>query len=431
MARKARDDRLETRTARLKLRPAKEPYWRTIQKGQAIGYRRLDGGKSGTWIARHNDPAHGRRYKSLGIADDLSDADGVQTFAFGEAQDRAREWFTELTAERRGTPAKPFTVADAVDHYIVDYTARGGKARSYVETTFRAHIVPTLGEKLLTDLAPEIIRRWHHALALAPARLRAGPKTKVRKVRPAKDADAKRARRATANGILTMLKAALNLAYREGKVVSDAAWRRVQPFRQVDAPRVRFLTDEDSVRLTNACPEDLRALVVAALLTGCRYQELATLRPMDIDLAAGVLTVRHSKAGKPRSAILTKEAVEFFRHEMAGKAVNAVLLPRADGEPWGKSLQFRPLRVACAAAKITPSISFHILRHTHGSRLAMRGVPMAVIAAQLGHASVKVTERHYAHLAPSYIADTIRNAFGALGLGPQSNVVLLEHTQKQ
>jgi integrase len=47
---------------------------------------------------------------------------------------------------------------------------------------------------------------------------------------------------------------------------------------------------------------------------------------------------------------------------------------------------------------------------------AMAGVPMAVIAAQLGHSDVKLTHRHYAHLSPGYVADTIRAAFGNLGL---------------
>ena len=61
MPRKARDERLDTRTARLKLSPRAEPYWRNIQEGRAIGYRRLAGGKAGTWIARHYDPAMGRK----------------------------------------------------------------------------------------------------------------------------------------------------------------------------------------------------------------------------------------------------------------------------------------------------------------------------------------------------------------------------------
>jgi integrase len=50
----------------------------------------------------------------------------------------------------------------------------------------------------------------------------------------------------------------------------------------------------------------------------------------------------------------------------------------------------------------------NVFRHTHGSTLAMRGVPTGVIAEQLGHADTRMTEKHYAHLPPSFIADAIR-----------------------
>lgn len=58
----------------------------------------------------------------------------------------------------------------------------------------------------------------------------------------------------------------------------------------------------------------------------------------------------------------------------------------------------------------------------------MRGVPMAVIAAQLGHADTRITERHYTHLAPGFVADTVRAAFGDLGLAPETNVTPLRAT---
>ena len=49
---------------------------------------------------------------------------------------------------------------------------------------------------------------------------------------------------------------------------------------------------------------------------------------------------------------------------------------------------------------------------------------MGVIAAQLGHGDdTRMTERHYAHLAPSYVADTVRAAMGELGILAPSNVV--------
>ena len=84
------------------------------------------------------------------------------------------------------------------------------------------------------------------------------------------------------------------------------------------------------------------------------------------------------------------------------------------------------MRRASEIASIKPAISFHILRHSHASRLAMQGAPMGVIAHQLGHADTRMTEKHYAHLAPSYIADTVRAAFGKLGIVEPDNVTALK-----
>jgi integrase len=224
-----------------------------------------------------------------------------------------------------------------------------------------------------------------------------------------------------------MLKAALNLAFRDGKVPSDHAWRRVPPFKNVDAARVRYLTDEEAGRLMNACPGDLRALVTAALLTGCRYAELAALRPMDVDTAAQIITIPGGKSGKPRTVVLSDEAINFFGTAIASRPKTKAFLLRDDGSDWAKSFQFRPLRTACSSAAIVPPASFHILRHTHASRLAMSGVPMAVIAEQLGHSDQKVTAKHYAHLSPGYVADTIRGAFRPFGIKTEAAMVVQLH----
>jgi site-specific recombinase XerD len=87
------------------------------------------------------------------------------------------------------------------------------------------------------------------------------------------------------------------------------------------------------------------------------------------------------------------------------------------------------MRDACRHARIKPGISFHVLRHTYASRLAMRGVPMAVIAEQLGHSDTRMTERHYAHLAPSYVGSTVRAHFGTPGVVEPSTVVSLERAK--
>ena len=419
MARTIRDDRLQTREARLRLEPRREPYWRAIQVGRAIGYRKAAGGKAGTWIARFYDPAHEttRQHRALGPADDMLDGSADATcLTFAAAQEAARTWFAAL-ARAGGKAAAPVTVSEAVAAYLADYVARGGKALPETKRAVNAHILPKLGERKVGELTTATIRAWHRALAIAPARVRRkATATKIATRAPSDDPDAPRARRSTANRVLTILKAALNFAFREGLVDSDDEWRRVQPFAKADAAKVRYLTDAEALRLVTASTDEFRPLVTAALLTGCRYGELTTLRPADVDAVANVLTIRNSKGGSARHVVLTDEASRFFAALCDGKGRTERLLTRTSGDAWGACHQFRPLQAACEAAGIEPAVSFHILRHTHATRLALKGVPLGVIAAQLGHADLKMTSKHYAHLSPGYVSDTIRATFGLIGI---------------
>jgi integrase len=154
----------------------------------------------------------------------------------------------------------------------------------------------------------------------------------------------------------------------------------------------------------------------------------------DFNADAGVITVRESKAGKPRHVVLTEEGQRLFAGLTVGKLGSDPVFCRVDGGAWGRSHQLRPMREACRRAKIKPEISFHVLRHTHGSALAMRGVPIGVIAEQLGHADTRMTEKHYAHLAPSYVADTIRAHFPTLGITVDTNIATMKsvkHSARQ
>lgn len=433
MARTVRDTNLETRTARLRLSPRRKPYWRILETGLHLGYRRTkDGG--GSWIARRFVGDGRYNETKVGTADDLQDADGVVLRSFAQAQEAARAWWrAEARKELGHVPDDgPYTVGKALDAYFADRERRGSKGVAKDRAAANLRIRAELGELEINKLTAKRIRDWHTGLATAPKLSRTGRTKKNRKSQTIdlKDGDAVRARRSTANRTLTVLKASLNHAFHEGWVASDDAWRKVKPFREVDAAVVRFLSDDECRRLVNACDDAFRDLVRAALLTGCRYGELTRMRASDFSREAGTITVRESKAGKPRHVALTSEGQELFAKLTAGETGREPIFIRDDGAVWGPSHQQRPLADASKRAKITPAATFHILRHTYASSLAMKGVPMGVIAAQLGHADTRMTEKHYAHLAPNYVAETVRAALPALGIVERSNVASITERAK-
>lgn len=427
MPRVVRAAKLDTPSARAKLAKRAEPYWAPLTPGHAIGYRR--GKNGGTWIARLYRPAKEppMRYLSLAAADDTMAADGDGVLTFAQAQAKARDWFAELAAKREAeaTP-EPVTLRSAMATYLDWYKAESDSA-SGVAATQRVvdlHILPALGDLLVTDLTTDRIEEWRRGLSAAPARLRSRKGAEKPNMRPAAaDREGKRRRKATANRILTVLKAALNRAYNTGKVPSDAAWRKVKPHRKVDAAKVRYLTKAECQRLVNAASDDLRAMVRAALLTGCRYGELAAARAADFNADAGTLTIRHSKAGKARHVPLDDDGRAFFASATAGRKGGETLFLRSNGKPWGPVHQVRPMTEACQRAKIDPPASFHVMRHTFASHLAMNGVPMAVIAAILGHGDTRMTEKHYAHLSPDHVALTLRANAPKFGIVEASNLV--------
>jgi integrase len=100
---------------------------------------------------------------------------------------------------------------------------------------------------------------------------------------------------------------------RPGRKPNHRAWRRVKPFRAVEMACVRYLSEPECVRLVNACEPAFRNLVRGAVLTGCSYSELTTMHVADFNADAGVVTVRESKAGRPRHVVVADRAQNAMR----------------------------------------------------------------------------------------------------------------------
>jgi integrase len=426
VARTVRNAKLDTRSARTKCEVRREPHWQKISAGCFVGYRRIATG--GTWVARMRDAEGTQHYKALGGADDIRDADGLTVLSFAQAQERARTWFDSKGRELAGhaEPQRgPYTVAMAIGEYLAARERKGSKGVKKDRYAADSRIAPALRKIAVANLTARRIQDWLHDIARAPKLVRTAKFSKEQATRDfdAADDEAVRARRSTANRLLTVLKAALNHAFHEGRVVSDEAWRKVKPFREADAALIRYLSADECRRIVNACPKDFRVLVQGALVTGCRYGELTRVAVSDFNPESATVTVRLAKGGKVRHVALAEEGNALFRSLTAGRAGRELIFLRADGKRWGPSHQQRPLTEASRIAVVAPAATFHVLRHTYGSSLAMKGVPMGVIAAQLGHSDTRMTEKHYAHLSPSYIAETVRAALPPLADFKPSNVV--------
>ena len=416
MARTVRDHRLETRAARSRLVQRPEPYWLLLNEGFHLGYYR---GKSVTkWVARHRPPgrAGGYNKSTLGEADDGADADGVKVLDFRQAQDRAREW---LRLVEGGAAVKAsYTVGHALDDYLAAFS---GKDLANTRRRAEQFIRPVLGDVKLSRLTAAQVRSFLNDRANTPARLRSR-KSNEQQFRPLDSPEARRKRRATANRDMTVLKAALNLAYANMRIATDQAWKSVKPFKGVDGARLRYLTDDEARRLVNGAAIEFRPIVQASLLTGARWGELRNVTVADVDLQAGTVRLQETKGSQPRDCYLESEGLSLFTSHTAGKAGSGCVFPGPDGKRWADSTQLRRMMDACEAAKVDPPASFHDLRRTYGARLARAGVPISVIAQALGHADERITRKHYAHLSPSYVSQTVREHASGMGIVEPTNL---------
>ena len=266
----------------------------------------------------------------------------------------------------------------AVESYLEFLEAHG---KSAVDARHRAnaHICPTLGDIEVSSLTMAVLRKWLAKLAKTLPRARTKPgEPQQHRAFDGSD-EAIRRRKSSANRTWTILRAALNHAFRDGLVASDGAWRKVKSFKSVDAARVRYLTVDEARRLVNAGDSEFRILVQAARQTGCRYSELARLEVADFNPDSGTLAIRQSKSGRARHVVLTNEGTALFGRLTAGRTGSELMLRKPNGGAWRTSHQLRPMAQACQRAKDQPASQFpHVPAHlgkprSHERRTAARG----------------------------------------------------------
>lgn len=436
MSRTTQEAPIQSPTARARLAARTEPYYRSLQRGLALGYRR--GKHGGSWLARTRDSVRdGYTETKIGPADDDGEKT-VQGLSYDQAEQRAREIFALEEAKRTSgvhPGAKRKVIDDVLDLYVVGYTSgdarrdkKPGRDLKNLNSILTVHVRPALGKIRLDQLNGDMLERFKSALAGAAKLSRNGKaankpgsstihpsEVKESATKPSNDPDDReqheermRKRKARANRIITPLRAALNYAVVKKMIATDTAWKvPLKAFPDVDGVSERYLDLDECKKLQDHADDDFRPLVTCALFTGGRYGSLVPLKVKDIDFRSRIALFRVTKSGKRQSVKLTAPACKFLKTEIAGKSANDYVFVKASGERWKPSDQARRMADACAGAEIEPPITFHELRDTFASHLVMAGVPILTVSKLLGHADVRVTEKHYAHLRPDSLQKAV------------------------
>ncbi len=265
------------------LKPRREPYWTRVQRGQYIGFRKLDSG-SETWIARLR-AEHGGEFKhfyeSLGHV--------TKEFDFDEGKAAAQRWFPEKLREleRDSDGDAVVTVADACRRYVEERkTSKSPACARDAEARFERTVYDeAIGNRHLAKLRAAQIKAWRDDLEMSPA---------------------------SRNRTLVTLKAALNLAVRERNVPATQAqeWRDVKPLPGAYRRRDLFLDIEQRRALLKAAEGAVRDLIEAAMLTGARAGELVNATRKQFDKKHGAMTFT-GKTGT-RTVPLSPSACALF-----------------------------------------------------------------------------------------------------------------------
>jgi len=411
---KPRAAKLETPTARRKLPIRRKPFFVTVSPNVRLAYRRNLG--PGTWSVRVTGPGIDW-LERIALADDLEPSDGRAVLTYWEAIDSARK----LARRQPGDVAdesRPLTVSEALDRYEADLRARGGDV--YNAKRARFHLPASILGKPVGFLRATELIRWRDALI------------------------EKGLSRASVNRTRNALRAALTLAAKRDRrlAANRHVWEEdLEALPNATMARNVILADDVVASLIAAAYKRDRKLGLLAQVlaeTGARPSQAVRLTVADLDMANLRLMMPrsgkghvHKRAAKMAERVpvpITSALAALLKQEVKGRATNAPLLTRSNGDPWGyrRNDRYREdFAAAVAACGLDPkTVSIYALRHSCISRSLLHGTPVTLLA-DLTDTSEREIRRHYAKRIAHHADEVARRALIDLAQPAAPNVVPL------
>lgn len=181
--------------------------------------------------------------------------------------------------------------------------------------------------------------------------------------------------------------------------------------------RVRVISKDEELRILELLRgaesrgkmpyySDVADLIACLSDTGCRLSELLKdfTYKQNVNYEANIISLlgKQTKSGKPRSIPMTKRCRAIMEQRQRVNPVRPFTLTIHEVE--------RAWQWVRAEMELDGDKEFVIhcaTRHTFASRLLNKNVPLATIRDLLGHSSVLITERVYAHLCASKLVEAV------------------------
>lgn len=262
------------------------------------------------------------------------------------------------------------------------------KSRSHEEYASRMelHVLPVFGGVALVDIGKPDVVRWRDEL--------------LERVAPP-----------TVNTCLGTLSSAFSWFVEQGWIGANPC-ARVKKAKHIARVFPWLQTGETITRLLSACPDCIRTIIAILVGTGMRLDEALHLHWDDIDLDHRLIAVHRgrkgtTKGGKLRHVPIFDSVLPVLKEMKLARGGNALLWP---GKPrdLGKPIKpltrpsvRKPFKTAAKRAGLPPELRVHDLRHTFASLYLADGGDIFKLSRILGHSSVAITEKTYAHLMPT------------------------------
>ncbi len=327
-------------------------------------------GKGKTWYVRYQK------------ADGTIARESAKTTSKKEAQSFLEK---RRVQKREGTlpdtsPVKRHAFNELAKEYLADGDVKALK--SFRERRYRVQqLVAKYGNLPLTDFNTKVIKQLKDELR--------------GKNKPA-----------TVNRMLSLVKNMFEkAASEEYGMVSGEVLQRVRTVKSIkeENERSEYLSKEQCQELIDVCSPHLKPIVITALNTGARREEILSLQWKQVDLKRGFIKLNKTKNGKSKT-IPINETLRATLESIPHGPESLYVFTDRNGNRY-KSVD-TSFPTACRRAGIA-DFHFHDLRHTFASQLAEAKVPLATLNRLLGHKRLVSTMR-YAHLSDSHMINAVK-----------------------